>query len=45
VELCRAATTGTGDPLELLASVAVLGALVAAGLAWGVRSFSRKLAS
>jgi lipooligosaccharide transport system permease protein len=45
VELCRAATTGTGDPLELLASVAFLGALVAAGLAWGVHSFSRKLAS
>jgi lipooligosaccharide transport system permease protein len=45
VELCRAATTGTGDPLELLGSVAFLGALVAAGLAWGVRAFSRKLAA
>jgi lipooligosaccharide transport system permease protein len=45
VELCRAATTGTGDPLELLGSVAFLGALVVAGLAWGVRAFSRKLAS
>jgi lipooligosaccharide transport system permease protein len=45
VELCRAATTGTGDALALLGSVVFLGALVALGSAWGIRAFSRKLAS
>jgi lipooligosaccharide transport system permease protein len=45
VELCRAATTGTGDLLALAGSVLFLAALVVAGSVWGVRSFSRKLAS
>jgi lipooligosaccharide transport system permease protein len=45
VELCRAATTGVGDGWALLGSVVALAALVAAGCAWGVRAFSRKLAS
>jgi lipooligosaccharide transport system permease protein len=45
VQLCRGATTGSIDGLEALANVAILVAIVAAGTAWGFRSFTRKLAT
>ena len=48
VELCRDATTGTlapgGWPL-VLAHVAVLCAYLALGFAWGLRTFTRRLAT
>jgi lipooligosaccharide transport system permease protein len=43
VELCRAATTGTGDPLALAGSVAFLLAVIGAGCVAGDRAFTRKL--
>jgi lipooligosaccharide transport system permease protein len=43
VELCRAATTGTGDPLALVGSTAFLLAAVVVGSWWGDRTFTRKL--
>jgi lipooligosaccharide transport system permease protein len=45
VQLCRGFTTGHIDWLEALFNVAVLGGITLAGGAWGLRSFSRKLAS
>ena len=45
VELCRMATTGTFDAPQALANVAILTAIVLAGAAWGVRTFTRKLAT
>jgi lipooligosaccharide transport system permease protein len=45
VELCRAATTGTGDPVALAGHVAALALLIAVGWWFGVRTFTRKLAS
>jgi lipooligosaccharide transport system permease protein len=44
VELCRAATTGHGDPLAIAVHIAVLLAFVAIGAWFGVRTFSRRLA-
>ena len=43
VELCRAATTGAFRPAASAAHVAVLLAVVAAGWAWGRRTFTRRL--
>jgi lipooligosaccharide transport system permease protein len=46
VELCRDATTGTLGPAGLLGvagHVAVLGAYLAFGFAWGFRAFTRRL--
>lgn len=46
VQLCRAATTGQALPLvEVGVHLGVLVAVIAAGAAWGARSFTRKLAS
>lgn len=45
VELCRAATTGHGDPAALVVHVAVLVAFAAAGWWWGLRTFARGLAA
>jgi lipooligosaccharide transport system permease protein len=45
VELCRAATTGSIDVAEAFANVVVLAAIIAASAAWGIRAFTRKLAS
>jgi lipooligosaccharide transport system permease protein len=45
VELCRGATTGDIDALQAVANIAILVAIVAAGTAWGVRTFTRKLAT
>jgi lipooligosaccharide transport system permease protein len=45
VELARAATTGSVDPLPALGHVVVLLAVTAAGAWWGTRSFARRLAS
>ena len=42
-ELCRAATTGSVDVLAAAGHVAVLLAVVAAGWAWGTRTFARRL--
>lgn len=42
VELCRAATTGRGSPVDL-AHVAVLCACIAAGGWWGHRTFTQRL--
>jgi lipooligosaccharide transport system permease protein len=44
VELCRSATTGTVDPAPALLHLAMLVACIAAGAAWGVRTFTRRLA-
>ena len=44
VELCRGATSGSVGGAAVLAHVGILGALVAAGRAWGTRTFARKLA-
>lgn len=43
VELARSATTGTLDLLPALGHVAFLLAVIAAGMVWGVRSFSQRL--
>jgi len=43
VVLCRDATTGTLGPGSVVVHAAVLVACVAAGRAWGVRSFTRRL--
>jgi lipooligosaccharide transport system permease protein len=43
VELARAATTGSGNPLAILVHIAYLGACVAAGSWWAVRRFNRRL--
>jgi lipooligosaccharide transport system permease protein len=43
VELCRAATTGHWHAAAVAVHVAVLLACIAAGWAWGTRSFTRKL--
>ena len=43
VELCRGAFTGTLGLWSTLFHVALLGALVAAGWQWGIRTFTRKL--
>lgn len=45
VQLCRGATTGDIDGLEALANVAILVAVVLAGAAWGIRTFTRKLST
>jgi lipooligosaccharide transport system permease protein len=45
VELCRGATTGTLSLAAGVGHTAALAAMVAAGCAWGVRVFRRKLAS
>lgn len=45
VELCRAATTGHGDPLAMVGHVAFLLAVIVVGAWFGVRGFSEKLAS
>ncbi|MGZ4736979.1 MAG: ABC transporter permease [Acidimicrobiia bacterium] len=45
VQLCRGATTGSIDPPEAVANVAILVAIVLAGAAWGIRTFTRKLAT
>lgn len=42
-ELARAATTGRGDPWVAVGHVAVLLAVIAAGAAWGRRTFARAL--
>ncbi len=42
VELCRAAASGTAS-VALVGHVAVLGALLVAGLRWGERTFERRL--
>lgn len=44
VQLCRAATTGVADG-QLVANVAILVALVLVSAAWGVRTFTRRLAT
>lgn len=44
VEICRAATTGSIDWLDLAGHTAVLVGCVAVGWQWGVRTFARKLA-
>jgi lipooligosaccharide transport system permease protein len=44
VELCRAATTGEGDPAALVAHTLILVAVIAAGGWWGVRTFTGRLA-
>lgn len=43
VELCRAATTGTFEALPALMHVVVLAGFVAVGVAFGVRTFPRRL--
>jgi lipooligosaccharide transport system permease protein len=43
VQLCRGATTGSIDGPEAVANVLVLSAVVLAGAAWGIRTFTRKL--
>jgi lipooligosaccharide transport system permease protein len=45
VELCRAATTGTGEPEALLGHALVLVAIVAVGWFAGTRTFTRRLAA
>lgn len=45
VELCRAATTGHGEALELVGHVVVLVALVVVGVVWGRRTFAARLAA
>jgi lipooligosaccharide transport system permease protein len=45
VELCRAATTGRGDGVAVLAHVVVLLAFVGAGAFAGTRTFTRRLAA
>jgi lipooligosaccharide transport system permease protein len=45
VELCRAATTGEGDPPALVLHVLVLGAVTAVGWSAGVRAFTGRLSS
>jgi lipooligosaccharide transport system permease protein len=45
VELCRMATTGVFDGPQAVANILILGAIVLAGCAWGVRSFTKKLAT
>lgn len=45
VELCRGATTGSSSLAGALGHTAFLVAVVAAGCAWGVRTFRRRLAS
>lgn len=45
VELCRAATTGSVDGWSAAGHVVVLAGCVAAGWAWGTRSFTRRLAA
>jgi lipooligosaccharide transport system permease protein len=45
VELARAATTGVYEADSLLGHVAALGAFILAGSWWGVRTFTRRLAS
>jgi lipooligosaccharide transport system permease protein len=45
VELCRAATTGTGDAGAILVHIVVLVGFVAAGAFFGARSFTRRLSS
>jgi lipooligosaccharide transport system permease protein len=45
VELARDATTGSFDLWPVVAHVAVLAALLAAGVAFGVRGFSRRLSA
>jgi lipooligosaccharide transport system permease protein len=45
VQLCRSATTGTFRPGPALVHVAVLVAFIAAGAAWGVRTFTRRLSA
>jgi lipooligosaccharide transport system permease protein len=44
IELCRAATTGEGDPLALAGHVLVLVAVIAVSWRVGVAAFDRKLA-
>jgi len=44
VVLCRGATTGTLAFEDALVHVAILGACIAVGRAWGVRSFTKRLA-
>jgi lipooligosaccharide transport system permease protein len=44
VELCRIATTGTGDLVDVVFHTAVLVALVVVGGLFGVRAFTEKLA-
>lgn len=43
-ELCRAATTGTGDPLVLLGNVVFLLVVIGVSAAFGTRTFTRRLA-
>lgn len=43
VELCRGFTTGTVEALPAAGHLAVLLAVIAAGWAWGTRSFPRRL--
>lgn len=45
VELCRGATTGSIDARQAVANVAILVAIILAGTAWGIRTFTRKLAT
>jgi lipooligosaccharide transport system permease protein len=45
VELCRAATTGTGEPLAVAVHLGVLLAIAAAGLLLARRSFARRLSA
>jgi lipooligosaccharide transport system permease protein len=44
VELARAATTNSVDLLDSLGHIAVLVAMIVVGLAWGRRTFARRLA-
>jgi lipooligosaccharide transport system permease protein len=44
VEVCRALTTGEIVAVEVMAHLGVLAAFVAAGLWWGTRTFTRRLA-
>jgi len=43
VHLCRSLLLGTTEPLSALVHVAVLAAFIAAGLAWGATTFTRRL--
>jgi lipooligosaccharide transport system permease protein len=45
VQLCRGATTGSIDPPEAVANVAILMAIVVLGARWGIRTFTKKLAT
>jgi len=45
VQLCRAATTGVIDVPEAIANLAILVAVVLAGTVWGIRTFTRRLAT